>query len=305
MNYCLICQEENQEKSIAHLRCIKKIFGVNYYPKVDLSLDEVSIKGQEMVGKLSISGVQAKLSLKLNWKTRQLEVVSAGGEYILKPQISQWPNLPENESLSMAIASNLGIETPLFSLIKLKDGSWAYLVKRFDRDKGLKRHQEDFCQILEKENKYKGSYEQIAGKIKEVSAFPGLDLQLFFERVLFFFLIGNGDAHLKNFSLIYDDKQNIRLSPAYDIVSSKLVIPEEDELAIPLNGKKNNLKRRDFDLFAERFDIKADVCYKNIFKKDIFDKFIKSSKLPDEQNQKLLAIFKERLKVLKNIEDAV
>jgi hypothetical protein len=83
------------------------------------------------------------------------------------------------------------------------------------------------------------------------------------------------------------------------------VIPEEDELAIPLNGKKNNLERRDFDLFAERFNIKADVCYKNIFKKDIFDKFIKSSKLPDEQNQKLLAIFKERLKVLKNIEDAV
>lgn len=299
MNYCLICQKENREKSIAHLRCIKKLFGINYYPKVNLSLNEVSIKGQEMAGKLSISGVQTKLSLKLNRKTRQLEVVSTGGDYILKPQISQWPNIPENESLSMAIAFDLGIETPLFSLIKLKDGSWAYLVKRFDRNKGLKRHQEDFCQILEEENKYKGSYEQIAGKLKEVSTFPGLDLQLFFERVLFFFLIGNGDAHLKNFSLIYNDKQNIRLSPAYDIVSSKLVIPEEEELAIPMNGKKNNLKRRDFDSFAERFNIKTDVCYKNILKQEVFDKFIGGSKLPDEQTQKLSAIFKERLKALK------
>lgn len=298
MNYCLICQKENREKGIAHLRCIKKLFGVNYYPKVDLSLSEVSIKGQEMAGKLSISGVQAKLSLKLNRKARQLEVVSTGAEFILKPQVNQWPNIPENESLCMAIASGLGIEVPSFALTKLKDGSWAYLVKRFDRDKGLKRHQEDFCQILEEENKYKGSYEQIAEKLKDVSAFPGLDLQLFFERILFFFLIGNGDAHLKNFSIIYDDKQNVRLSPAYDIVSSKLIIPEEEELAIAMNGKKNNLKGRDFDLFAQRFNIKADVCYKNILKKDIFDQFLKSSKLPDEQIQKLSTILKERLRIL-------
>jgi serine/threonine-protein kinase HipA len=298
MSYCLICGKICPEENKLHAKCVKRFFGVDYYPEIDLSLKEIPLKAQIMAGKMSISGVQVKLSLNLNRKGRQLEVVPTGGQYILKPQVNEWPNIPENESLCMRIAFNLGIDVPLSILARLKDGTWAYIVKRFDRIKGAKRHQEDFSQILG-EDKYKGSYEQVAGKIKEISAFPGLDLQLFFERLLFFYIIGNGDAHLKNFSMLYDDKARPRLSPAYDIVSSRLVITDEEDFALPINGRRNNLKRRDFDLFADRFNIRADVCYKNILKKEIIDELISASELPEEFRERLLGIVKERFERLR------
>ena len=298
MSYCLICGKKCLENNAVHAKCIKRLFGVNYLPQIDLSLKEIPLKAQAMAGKMSISGVQAKLSLKLERKTQQLKIAATDGEYILKPQVSEWPNIPENESLCMRIASNLGIDVPLSILERLKDGTWAYIVKRFDRVKGAKRHQEDFCQILGHDDKYTGSCEQIAGKLKEVSVFPVLDLQLFFERLLFYYLIGNGDAHLKNFSIIYDDKENIRLSPAYDIVSSKLVIPDEQDFGLSINGKRNNLKRSDFDSFADKFDIRADVCYKNILKKEIIYERIRGSELPREFKERLLYIVKERFQVL-------
>jgi serine/threonine-protein kinase HipA len=298
MSYCLICGKKCLENNRLHVKCIKRLFGVDYLPQIDLSLKEVPLIAQIMAGKMSISGVQVKLSLKFEQKSQELKVAPAGGEYILKPQINEWPNIPENESLCMRIAYNLGIDVPLSILTRLKDGTWAYIVKRFDRIKSAKRHQEDFCQILGQDNKYSGSYEHIAGKIKEISTFPGLDLQLFFERLLFYYLIGNGDAHLKNFSIIYDDKENIRLSPAYDIVSSKLVITDEEAFVLPINGKRNNLKRSDFDVFADKFNIRADVCYKNILKKDIIDELIKNSELPEEAMKRLLGIVNERFQVL-------
>ena len=166
MARCYICGKEVNDTKNYHIACLKKLFGVDYWPTVDLSLDEVSTKAQEMVGKLSISGVQVKVLVKLSHKKKQLEVVSEKGEYILKPQTNRFPNIPENENLCMTIANNLGIQVPPHSLIKLKDDSWAYIVKRYDRDKNTKIHQEDFCQILEKEDKYSGSVEQIAKKNK-------------------------------------------------------------------------------------------------------------------------------------------
>jgi serine/threonine-protein kinase HipA len=299
MSYCLICGKKCLENNTLHVKCIKSLFGVDYLPQIDLSLKEIPLKAQIMAGKMSISGVQVKLSLKLNRKARQLEVVPTGGQYILKPQVNEWPNIPENESLCMRIASNLGIDVPLSILTRLKDGTWAYIVKRFDRVKGAKRHQEDFCQILQETDKYKGSCEQVAGKIKEISVFPGLDLQLFFERLLFFYLIGNGDAHLKNFSVVYDDKGRPRLSPAYDIASSRLVIPDEEDFALPINGRRNNLKRSDFDVFADRFNIRADVCYKNILKKEIVDELISASELPEETMKRLLEIVEKRFEMMR------
>ena len=299
MKYCLVCGKLNDENTSAHAKCIKGLFGVNYCPEIDLSLKEISSKAQAMAGKMSISGVQVKLSLKLNPKSRKLEVMPAAGEYILKPQVNEWPNIPENESLCMRIAYNLGIDVPLSMLMKLKDDTWAYIVKRFDRIKGIKRHQEDFSQILEEEDKYSGSCEQVAGKLKEISAFPGLDLQLFFERILFFYIIGNGDAHLKNFSVVYDDKGDARLSPAYDIVSSKLVLPDEEDFALSINGRRNNLKRGDFDAFADRFNIRADVCYKNILKKEIIDELIRASELPQEFRERLLEVVGKRFASLR------
>lgn len=203
----------------------------------------------------------------------------------------------QNLGLCMTIADNLGIEVPPHSLIKMKDGTWAYIIKRFDREKGMKKHQEDFCQILGvgEEKKYSGSAERMARKLAEISEVPGLDLQLFFERLLLFFIIGNGDAHLKNFSIIYDQQGNIRLAPAYDIVSSRLAIPDEkDELAIPVNGKKNNIKREDFDIFADSLEINKSICYENIMKKDLIDELVSESLLPESQKMKMREIVATR-----------
>jgi serine/threonine-protein kinase HipA len=295
---CYFCGKTVDNKESHHTSCLRKLFGVDYLPTIDLSLGEVNIKAQQMAGKLSISGVQPKLSVKLNKGKKQLEVVPEGGEYILKPQTNTFINIPENENLCMTIAGNLGIETPAHSLIKLKDDTWAYVVKRFDREKKVKKHQEDFCQILEvrEEMKYSGSVEEIAKKLSIISEVPGLDLQLFFERLLFFFIIGNGDAHLKNFSIIYSREGSIRLAPVYDIVSSRLaMLNEKEEFAIPINGRKNNIRRKDFDLFANSFEINSKICYENIMRKDLIDELISESQLPEYQKKKLKEVVKIRL----------
>lgn len=271
------------------------------FENIDLSLSEVSTKAQKMAGKLSISGVQVKLSMKLNQKTKTLEVTDEGGEYILKPQIQTFPNIPQNENLCMNIASVLGIKVPMHWLVQLKDKTYAYVVKRFDRRNGEKIHQEDFAQILGETDKYKGSLEKIGLELKKISEIPGLDTQLFFERILFYFLIGNGDAHLKNFAILYDKLGHIGLSPAYDIVSSKLVIPDEEDLALSMNGKKNKITRRDFDMLAEHLKINSKICYKNILDKIhmINDLIIKCEHLNEDEKQRLLDIVKERFSRLK------
>lgn len=264
-------------------------------PKINFDLSHVSLEAQKLAGKFSISGVQPKLSMKLDKKNNELVVTSEGGEYILKPQTQSFENIPENEECCMEIAHILGIDVPLHCLVPLKDKSFAYVVKRFDRDKGIKIHQEDFSQILEKPDKYRGSVEQIGRKLKEVSSAPGYDVQLLFERVVFNFIIGNGDAHLKNYSCFYKDN-SIRLTPAYDIVCSKLVIPKEEDSALTINGKNNGLTRNDFDVLADYLNIPKKIRYEkfeNAF--EIITTTIKSSCLDEEKQARFIDIVKERL----------
>jgi len=242
----------------------RKVFGIDREPFIDLTLAGVSLKAQEMVGKMSISGVQPKLSVKLADRAGNphLEVTGEGGQYILKPQVQAFANLPENEDLCMTIAEDLGIDAPAHCLVHLKDKSLAYVVKRFDREGCRKIHQEDFAQILGKENKYDGSVEEIGRSLKAVSEVPGLDVQLFFERVVFNFLIGNGDAHVKNYSVIYNEEGLARLAPAYDLVCSRIVIPEEaDESALTIHGKKSRIKRKDMELLAEYLGIPEKIRF--------------------------------------------
>ncbi len=263
-----------------------KVFGIDREPLIDLTLAGVSLKAQEMVGKMSISGVQPKLSVKLadREKDPHLEVTGEGGQYILKPQVQAFANLPENEELCMTIAEDIGIEVPAHCLVHLKDKSLAYVVKRFDREGRRKVHQEDFAQILEKQDKYNGSVEEIGRKLKVVSEVPGLDVQLFFERVVFNFLIGNGDAHVKNYSVIYNEEGLVRLAPAYDLVSSRVVIPgEADESALTIQGKKSRIKRKDIDLLADHLGIPEKVRFgRFIGQKENFRAKIKRSLLPKE-----------------------
>ena len=271
---------------------LKKMFNSSKIPTIDFGLADISKEAQKLAGKLSISGVQPKLSVKL--KKNALIVVIEGGEYILKPQTPTFTNIPENEQCCMDIAEELEIDVPAHCLLPLKDEILAYVVKRFDRKNGNKIHQEDFYQILEAKDKYLGSAEQIGRKLKDISSAPGLDVQLFFERVVFYFLIGNGDAHLKNYSISYKEN-NIRLAPAYDIVCSKLVIPNEEDSAITINGKKNNLKRGDFDELAEHFSIPIKVRYEKFEKKyDTIKKIIESSHIAKEKQTQFINLVKER-----------
>ncbi len=278
---------------------LKEMFGINQVPKIYLSLQDIPLKAQDMAGKMSISGVQPKLSLKLNKNQGELVVAPTGGTYIFKPQIPHFLHIPENENCCMDIAGALDINVPPHCLLTLKDGTLAYIVKRFDRQGEEKIHQEDFYQILEKNDKYLGSLEQIGSKLKGISAVPGLDIQLFFERVALSFLLGNGDAHFKNFSISYH-QDDIRLSPAYDIVCSKLVIPKEEDSALTINGKKNNLTHNDFGALAEYLKIPQKIRYEKFFGKTaLIKQFIQKSQLPKEFKAKFIEIVLSRYERLK------
>ena len=277
---------------------LKAMFNSTNLPTINFGLVDINLEAQKLAGKLSISGVQPKLSVKLDKKSNELIVVTEGGEYILKPQTSTFANIPENEQCCMDIASDLDIEIPFHCLIALKDESLAYVIKRFDREKGVKIHQEDFAQILEQNDKYKGSVEQIGRRLKEISSAPGYDAQLLFERVVLNFILGNGDAHLKNYSISYKG-ENIRLTPAYDIVCSKLVIPKEEDSAITINGRKNNLKRSDFDKLADYLDIPIKIRYEKFENKfNAMKKIIESSQIDKEKQEQFIKIIKERLSCL-------
>ena len=277
-------------------KIIKEMFNASEPPIIDFSLQDVSQKAQKTTGKLSISGVQPKLSMKLDKKNNSLISVAEGGEFILKPQTAAFSNIPENEQCCMDIAAELNIDVPPHCLLPLKDKTWAYIVKRFDRESGLKIHQEEFFQILESGDKYKGSVEQIGRKLKEISTAPGYDVQLFFERVVFNFIIGNGDAHLKNYSIAYRDKETIRLTPAYDIVCSKLVIPDEEDSALSINSKKNGLKRDDFDKLAEYLNIPIKIRYEKFEKSlTVMETIIKNSEIKKDIQELFINIINERI----------
>ncbi|MDD5561756.1 MAG: HipA domain-containing protein [Candidatus Omnitrophica bacterium] len=279
-------------------KLIKEIFGTSELPAIEFSLREVSQKAQQLTGKLSISGTQPKLSVKLDKESSSLIVVAEGGEYILKPQNPAFQNIPQNEQCCMDMAAEFKIDVPPHCILPLKDGSLAYIVKRFDRVSGIKIHQEDFSQILETD-KYKGSIEQIGRKLSETSTAPGYDTQLLFERAVFNFIIGNGDAHLKNYSIAYKDKDSIRLTPAYDIVCSKLVIPTEEDSALSINGKKNGLKRDDFDKLADYLNVPIKIRYEKFQKSlTVMEPVIKASDITKEDQEQFIKIIKERLERL-------
>jgi serine/threonine-protein kinase HipA len=280
---------------VMNKKLIKEMFNTSELPIIEFGLQDVSQKAQQSAGKLSIPGVQPKLSVKLDRKNNSLISVAEGGEYILKPQIAAFSNIPENEQCCMDMAAQFKIDVPPHCLLFLKDGSLAYIVKRFDRKSGVKIHQEEFSQILELD-KYKGSVEQIGRKLKEISTAPGYDAQLFFERVVYYFIIGNGDAHLKNYAISYKDKETIRLTPAYDIVCSKLVIPNEEDSALAINGKRNGLRREDFDKLADYLNIPMKIRYEKFEKSlNLMETIIKNSEIKKDVQVQFINIIKERL----------
>ena len=296
MNRCLYCYEALAAGEIHfHSRCAKKIFGSTTAPILPYAKNEIESLAEQIVrSQTALTGVQAKLSLdieKSKGEPQRFTIVGLWGGYILKPQTSLYANLPEIEDLTMHLAQISQIKTVQHALIKLKSGQLAYITKRIDRNNGQKVHMEDMCQLTERltEHKYKGSYEQIAKAIKKYTANSGLDVTDFYELVLFSFLTGNNDMHLKNFSLL---KSNLayNLCPAYDLVASELVVEGDDEdLALNLNGKKKKLKRNDFESAMQSAGIDPKVI-ENIFRKykkllPKWAKFIDESFLPEQMKQ--------------------
>ena len=301
---CLSCQISESGKELLkgyHKKCSRKIFGTDQPPDVPFKSTDVVAEAQKMVGRMSISGAQPKLSTIHNRKQSALTVVDRGGLFILKPPTDRFEFLPENENLCMNIAYTYGIEVPPHGLLPLVDGKLAYVVKRFDRrDDGSKLQQEDFQQLLQNEDKYQGSYERIANFIKEHSNAPGLDLVNLFERALLFFVLGNGDAHLKNFSFLKKKEIGYSLSPAYDIVNSRLVLPEEkEEMCLSLQGKRNNISKKDFQGLSEHLGLNIKQLNNALERlngiRSSIEMMIEESFLEERLRSRFLEIFEERM----------
>jgi len=256
MNNCLFCyQPLAANEQDFHASCSKKIFGQPTPPELPYSEEDLEPLAREVIqSQTAVTGVQAKLSLHITGNPiggneRRFTIVGLWGGYLLKPPTAWYPQLPEVEDVTMHLAQLAKIKTAPHSLIRLQSGNLAFVTKRIDRTKNGKLAMEDMCQLTERltEDKYHGSYEQIAKTIQRHSVTPGLDVVNFFELVLFSFLTGNADMHLKNFSLLEQPGLGMVLSPAYDLVNTALVHPaDEEEMALTLNGRKKKLTKQDF-----------------------------------------------------------
>lgn len=251
--------------------------------------------------KISISGVQIKASVKLNSEKQSIEVVQSQGTHILKAEPAEYPELPQNENCCMTLAQELGMEVPPHGLFMMADGKLSYLIKRFDRlESGEKIHKESAAQILSipTEDKYRGSLERIGKVIQKNVKNTGLDLIHFFERVLLSFLTGNGDMHLKNWAFITFSNGDIHLAPCYDFVCSKIYLPQEEDFALTLNGRKNNIRKRDFIALGMSLDIESKAIENALdrFKaaKDTLLEEVGHSELGEEKREKLMGIIRSR-----------
>lgn len=304
MSNCLFCYQPI-ETGEYHVACIKKFFGTTQIPQLELDQEKLNQLAQITVNeRLALTGVQPKISLILNGDrgSKRLTLVGLWGDYILKPQSADLPYMPEVEDLTMHLAKLFKIETAQHALIRTSTGELAYITKRFDRAKGKKIHVEDLCQLSEllTEQKYKSSYERVGKIIKQYATNSGLDVIKYFRLVLFSFLTGNNDMHLKNFSLIHTDK-GVLFSPAYDLLNVNLIYPDDKEdLALTLGGRKRKIKRSDFDQFAMSLglrEIVRDNIYKDFSKQ--FNKvheWIESSFLIDAYKERYVQIFDSKMK---------
>ena len=290
-----------------HPLCVKKFFHTDKLPEIDVSEETILRIAAESTKKgYTVPGVQKKLSLHLEAGTEPgLTIVNYPIGFILKPQAMEYQALPEAEYLVMRMAAATGIKTVLFALLRMPTDQdrFAYITKRIDRilpsDKNRQTQMlamEDFCQLDGRltQDKYRGSYERCAKIIAKYSINPGLDLSELFLRIAFSHAIGNADMHLKNFSLI-ETKSGSRsyvLSPAYDMLPTNTVMPEDTEqLALTLNGKKTNLRRSDFMVFADTCGLPAKSAEKMMNKiasmRSTYLSMCRSSYLPESMKTSL------------------
>lgn len=314
------------EKNEYCLSCRKKLFDGKRVSTV-LEFDKPNAENISMYNehskRMSISGVQLKYSLKL--VLNKLELYEKNGQYIIKPiptadHLEMMDDAPENEHLTMQIASQIfNIKTAHNALIYFKDGPPAYITKRFDvKGDGTKYIQEDFAQITNRTKethgesyKYEGSYLEIGELIKKFVPASMIAIEHFFKLVLFNYVFSNGDAHVKNFSLVRNEFGEMELSPSYDLMSTIIHTPGERDTALDLYDKDHESEyyatyghygRTDFIEFAKRLGI-VEVRYMRIInefleKQKEVDDFIQNSFLSNEALASFSINFKSRIRRL-------
>jgi len=293
-----------------HEKCSKLFFGTATPPILDYKNEQMQELAKEIVIRsITLTGVQPKLSLTIEKvpgdpKNSRFTIVGLWGNFILKPPTEDFPNLPENEDLTMHLSQVFGIQTASHSLLRLKSGELAYITKRFDRIKDEKLALEDMCQLTETltEDKYRSSMEKVGKHIEKFSSRPGLDVINFFEMTLFCFITGNADMHLKNFALLTNKEKEIMLSPAFDLVCTKIAMPDDkEEMALTINAKKRKLKRNDFDTLSNNLKIPGKTM------ENVYAKFLKKIKpafewidisfLTEEMKAQYKTLIEERIKI--------
>ena len=312
---CYCCGKPLRKTDINgwHHACVKRFFGTNAIPQIeidDYTLEEIA---KENTNKgITVPGVQKKLSLHLHSddNTPHLTLVNYPTGYILKPQVAEFECLPEAEQLVMTMADISGISTVPHALIK-RDDTFAYITKRVDRiiDKTGVRMlaMEDFCQLDLRltQDKYKGSYERCAKVIAKYSSQAKLDMTELFMRLVFSYVVGNSDMHLKNFSLIETHEASgvYTLSPAYDLLPVNVIMPEDtEEFALALGGKKTHIRKKDFIVFAEECEIPKTSAEKMIAKivslKSKYQEMCDSSLLSQQLKERFSELIEKRCKML-------
>jgi len=318
---CLCCGRDFTSKSTIeelengwHKKCVKAFFGSSKLPTLDISEEILKRLAEQSTNKgFTVPGVQKKLSLHLTeGATPRLTLVNYPTGYILKPQTEEYENLPEAEYLIMQMAKQVGIKTVPFALIKMNSkGELAYITKRIDRVQVDGKMQmlamEDFCQLEWRltEDKYKGSYERCAKVIKKYSSMTMFDLTELYLRLVFSFVVGNSDMHLKNFSMIErkEGSSEYVLSAAYDLLPVNAIMPEDkEEFALTMCKKKRNVLRKDFLLFAEQIGIEKITAEKMLAKvineKSVFLAMTDESYLSDALKDRLKGLISSRIKIL-------
>ncbi len=313
---CLCCGKplRTPDETGWHKSCIKRFFGTTKLPEIEIDDKTLNLLATETTNKgFTVPGVQKKLSLYLvsDSNKPRLTLVNYPTGYILKPQVAEFEALPESEQLIMSMADMAGISTVPHALIKGNTGL-AYITRRIDRkvnkDNIEMLAMEDFCQLDLRltEDKYRGSYERCAKIITMHSSRIGIDMAEFFIRLVFSFIVGNSDMHLKNFSLIEtaEGSGEYVLSPAYDLLPVNANMPaDKEQFALPMNGKKTNIRKKDFLVFADECGITRTTAEKLIENLVVLTPkwltMCESSLLPTELKSRLTAIITERTAVLK------
>lgn len=284
-----------------------QFFGTKEIPQLNYTSNDLEkLAIQVIQDQTSLTGVQPKLSLHLNEYegSQRLTIVGLWGGFICKPQTLQFEQMPETEDLTMHLAELARIDVVPHTLIHMADDALCYLTRRIDRTAtGEKIAMEDMCQLTERqtEHKYKSSYERIAKAIGQYSSIPKMDITNYFEVILFSWITGNNDMHLKNFSLYEPNDGMIRLAPAYDLISAAILNPKDDEeLALTLNGKKKKLKHSDFIAAGLTMGLERKTIERLILKyAKLFPKMctvINNSFLNEELKNKYIELLKERLR---------